>query len=122
MSATEEPSAADQAGRTLTFLFTDIEGSTKRWERHPQAMAKAIARHDEIMRAAILEHNGHVFKTVGDAFCSVFPTAQDAIDACVVAQQRLADEDWGVVAPIRVRWSCTPAQPKNATMISSGQP
>ena len=88
---------------SLTFLFTDIEGSTKRWERKPEAMAKAVARHDEIMRAAIAMHHGHVFKTVGDAFCAVFPNAHDAIAATVTAQKAIAEEDWGEIGPIRVR-------------------
>src|SRR5215218_7641822 len=54
---------------TVAFLFTDIEGSTKRWQRDAQAMAGAVARHDDLMRAAIAARGGHVFKTVGDAFC-----------------------------------------------------
>ncbi len=55
---------------TVTFLFTDIEGSTKRWEQYPQQMKAALQRHDHILRSAIEQHNGHVFKTVGDAFCA----------------------------------------------------
>ena len=54
---------------TVTFLFTDIQGSTRRWERHPQAMFEALARHDEILQKAIEANGGYVFKTVGDAFC-----------------------------------------------------
>ena len=53
---------------TVIFLFTDIEGSTKLWERSPEAMQTALARHDQIMRDAAEERNGYVFKTVGDAF------------------------------------------------------
>ncbi len=53
---------------TVTFLFTDIEGSTTRWEQHPEAMQAALARHDAILREAIEGHGGVVFKTVGDAF------------------------------------------------------
>ena len=55
---------------TVTFLFTDIEGSTKLWERHPSAMHTALARHDEILQRAIGSRGGYVFKTVGDAFCA----------------------------------------------------
>ena len=62
---------------TVTFLFTDIEGSTKRWEQYPQAMSVALARHDDILRQAIEANGGYVFKTVGDAFCAAFPTALD---------------------------------------------
>jgi class 3 adenylate cyclase len=57
---------------TLTFLFTDIEGFTRMWERSPQAMQAALARHDQIHRRAIQERGGYVFKTVGDA--SVVPS------------------------------------------------
>ena len=60
---------------TLTFLFTDIEGSTKLWERHPSAMHTALARHDEILQRTIGSRGGYVFKTVGDAFCAAFGTA-----------------------------------------------
>ena len=60
---------------TVAILFTDIEGSTKLWERHPEAMQTALARHDEILRGATQQHGGYVFKTVGDAFCCAFPTA-----------------------------------------------
>jgi class 3 adenylate cyclase len=65
---------------TVTFLFTDIEGSTKMWERHAQAMSEALAHHDEILQKAIENHGGYVFKTVGDAFCAAFPTATDALE------------------------------------------
>jgi class 3 adenylate cyclase len=72
---------------TVTFLFTDIEGSTAMWERNPQAMQAAFARHDELLRRAIEERGGYVFKTVGDAFCCAFPTAPDALEAALVAQR-----------------------------------
>ena len=58
---------------TITFLFTDIEGSTRLWEEHPEAMREALARHDELLRQAIESHGGQVFKTVGDAFCPLLP-------------------------------------------------
>ena len=82
---------------TVTFLFTDIEGSTKRWEKHPQDMGKAVARHDELMRAAIESHAGYVFKTVGDSFCAAFPTALDALGAAVAAQHALTAEAWAEI-------------------------
>ncbi len=65
---------------TVTFLFTDIEGSTTRWEHQRVAMQAALARHDVILREAIEAHGGHVFKTVGDAFYAVVPMA-DSGDA-----------------------------------------
>ena len=54
---------------TVTFLFTDIEGSTQRWEENRAGMAQAVARHDELLRAVTAKYRGSVFKTVGDAFC-----------------------------------------------------
>ena len=88
---------------TVTFLFTDIEGSTRMWERSPQAMQVALARHDELLRLAIEEHGGYVFKTVGDAFCCAFPTAPDALEAALDAQRLLLKERWGESDPLRVR-------------------
>ena len=70
---------SDPPTGTVTFLFTDIEGSTKRWERHPQAMKAALKHHDALLHTAIQSNNGYVFKTVGDAFCAAFPTALDAL-------------------------------------------
>ena len=88
---------------TVAILFTDIEGSTKLWERHPEAMQTALARHDEILRVAIEQHGGYVFKTVGDAFCSVFPTAPDALKAALESQRRLLSSEWDETEPLRVR-------------------
>jgi len=88
---------------TITFLFTDIEGSTKLWERSPQAMHRALSRHDEILRDAIEEQEGSVFKTVGDAFCAAFPTAPDALEAAFSAQRTLFADEWPQTGPLRVR-------------------
>ena len=88
---------------TVTFLFTDIEGSTRRWEQAPTAMAAALVRHDDLLRSAIEANGGHVFKTVGDAFCATFATAAAGLSAAVQAQRSLASEPWGEVGPLRVR-------------------
>jgi class 3 adenylate cyclase len=64
--------ATSQPTGDVTFLFTDIEGSTQRWEAHSAAMTAAVALHDSLVRSAIERHGGHVFKTVGDAFCAAF--------------------------------------------------
>jgi len=88
---------------TVTFLFTDIEGSTRLWEQHPEAMRLALARHDSLLEQAITQHNGHVFKTVGDAFCAAFAAPLDALAAALVAQQSLQQEDWAEVGSVRVR-------------------
>src|SRR5262245_28930132 len=72
-----------------TFLFTDIEGSTRLWEQHPEAMREALRHHDDLLRACIESHGGHVFKTVGDAFCAVFPGPRGAVEAMLAAQEWL---------------------------------
>jgi class 3 adenylate cyclase len=79
---------------TVTFLFTDIEGSTKLWERDSSAMRVALARHDKILRETIEIQGGHVFKTVGDAFCAAFSTATDALKAALESQRRLFFSEW----------------------------
>jgi len=88
---------------TVTFLFTDIEGSTKLWESHPDAMRASLARHDALMRQAIGASNGYVFKTIGDAFCAAFSTAAEALEAVLAAQLALTAEPWPEETPIRVR-------------------
>jgi predicted ATPase/class 3 adenylate cyclase len=88
---------------TVTFLFTDIEGSTRLWERHTQAMRRALSRHDEILRRVTEEQGGYVFKTVGDAFCCAFSTATDALEAALEAQRRLISSEWEQTEPLRVR-------------------
>ena len=90
---------------TVTFLFTDIEGSTKLWERSPNAMQEALARHDRILWDAVEEHGGYVFKTVGDAFCCAFRTAPDALETSLFAQRALlTKEGWPEeTGPLRVR-------------------
>ena len=88
---------------TLTLLFTDIEGSTRLWEHDALAMQAALTRHDEILRSVIEQHGGYVFKTVGDAFCAVFPTAPDALEAALEIQRRLLTSEWEQTGPLRVR-------------------
>ena len=88
---------------TITFLFTDIEGSTRLWEQHSQAMPTALARHDALMRQLIAAHGGVVFKMVGDSVHAAFGTAPDALAAALAAQRALQSESWGAVGPLRVR-------------------
>ncbi|HEY7461690.1 MAG TPA: adenylate/guanylate cyclase domain-containing protein, partial [Gemmatimonadota bacterium] len=88
---------------TVTFLFTDLEGSTQLWERHPKLMPAAVSRHDELLREAVLRHGGHVFKTGGDGFCVAFDRAADALAAALDAQHALASESWGEVGALRAR-------------------
>jgi len=87
----------------VTFLFTDIEGSTRLWEYYPQAMRAALARHDALIRALIDAHSGGVFKTVGDAFYAVFAAAADSAGAALTIQRALQREPWGETGPLRVR-------------------
>ncbi|HYL27634.1 MAG TPA: adenylate/guanylate cyclase domain-containing protein, partial [Candidatus Nitrosotalea sp.] len=89
--------------REVTLAFTDIEGSTARWERDRIAMQDAVRRHDAIIRGAIGNHRGRIFKTAGDAFCAVFDEPADAVAGMIEAQQRLAAEDFSAVAGLRVR-------------------
>jgi predicted ATPase/class 3 adenylate cyclase len=88
---------------TVTFLFTDLEGSTRLWEEHPEAMQGALARHDEILRDAIESHSGHVVKTTGDGVHAAFATAHDAAEAAIAGQLALGSEPWAVTGPLRVR-------------------
>jgi TolB-like protein/class 3 adenylate cyclase/Tfp pilus assembly protein PilF len=94
---------ADLPTGTVTLLFTDIEGSTRLWEAHAEAMRAALARHDALLRHCIGDHNGHVFKTGGDAFCAAFHTAADALAAALEAQRALHREPWPEAAKLRVR-------------------
>src|SRR5437773_10813235 len=94
---------AELPSGTVTFLFTDIEGSTTRWEHQPDAMRVALARHDALVRAAIHEHNGHVVKTMGDAFHAVFTDAGDAVSAALDGQRRLQSESWDEIDGLCVR-------------------
>jgi class 3 adenylate cyclase len=73
----------------VTFLFTDIEGSTRLWEADPDAMRQALAVHDETLRSAIESHDGWLFKHTGDGICSAFASPGNAVDAAVAAQQAL---------------------------------
>src|SRR6476659_1720995 len=79
-------------GGTVTFLFTDIENSTRRWDEDPSDMAEALRVHDGILRAAIERHGGYVFGTGGDGFCAAFSTAADAAAAALEAQEELRDD------------------------------
>jgi class 3 adenylate cyclase len=74
---------------TVTFLFTDIEGSTRRWEADADGMRAALAVHDEVLRAAIEGSGGWLFKHTGDAVCAAFGSARGAVDAAVAAQRLL---------------------------------
>ena len=78
----------------VTFLFTDIEGSTRLWEMHPVEMDAALAAHDAILQEAIGTNHGHLIKTTGDGAHAVFPTAGDALKAALAAQHFLNQIIW----------------------------
>lgn len=98
------PDRIDPVTGTVTFFFTDVEGSTQRWERDRAAMSTALRRHDALITDAILANGGEVFKTVGDAFHAVFSTAPQAVAAAIDAQRALVVEDFSSVggAPVRM--------------------
>jgi predicted ATPase/class 3 adenylate cyclase len=87
---------------TVTFLFTDIEGSTRLAQQYPDAMPALLARHNQILNQAIEVHNGFVFRVVGDSYTAAFHNANDALNTALTAQRLLYKEAWSP-APIKVR-------------------
>jgi class 3 adenylate cyclase len=73
----------------VTFLFTDIEGSTRRWEADPDAMRTALEVHNKVLRDAVQAHEGRVFNYTGDGMCAVFDSPHSAVDAAIAAQLAL---------------------------------
>jgi predicted ATPase/class 3 adenylate cyclase len=94
---------SDPAPETLTFVFTDLESSTRLWERFPEAMKAAVERHDAILAEAVEHSDGRVVKAMGDGLMAVFPSAPDGVRACLEAQRMLAAESWDETGPLRVR-------------------
>ncbi len=88
---------------TLAFWFSDLQSSTQMWERHPEAMGRALERHDSILRNAIEGTGGLVVKTTGDGFMAVFEDAAAAATAGIRAQQRMGEAEWEETGPLRVR-------------------
>ena len=85
---------ADRPTGTVTFLFTDVEGSTRAWDSHPEQMNAAVALHDQIVRRCVTAHRGYVFATAGDSFSVAFPTAGDGVRAALSVQHDLAAAAW----------------------------
>jgi predicted ATPase/class 3 adenylate cyclase len=94
---------AELPAGTVTFLYTDIEGSTARWEHQPEAMRAAVERHDNLVRQAVAAAGGHVFRYAGDGLCAAFATAPAAVAAALAAQRALAVAVWGATGPLRAR-------------------
>jgi len=93
----------DRPTGAVTFLFTDVEGSTRLWDAHPEAMRGALAGHDALLRKTIESADGYVFSTAGDAFSAAFNDPAAAVRAAVDAQRRLSGETWGEVGTLNVR-------------------
>ena len=87
----------------VTFLFTDIEGSTKMWEQGPQAMKSDLARHDQLLTTVIYDHGGNLFKHTGDGVLAVFETPSQAIAAATEGQIAIAAEQWNSEATLKAR-------------------
>ena len=87
----------------MTFLFTEVEGSTRLWEESPDVMQHAMPRHDELLRDAVESHDGFIVKNTGDGFHAVFATAHDAVTAAVAAQPALLADEWNIAETVRVR-------------------
>ncbi|HLY88723.1 MAG TPA: winged helix-turn-helix domain-containing protein [Acetobacteraceae bacterium] len=99
----EQGPARQQPSGAVAFLFTDIEGSTRRWASNHAAMMDAVAVHDRMLAECVGAHAGTVFKTVGDAVCAAFADTVAAIAAAVQAQRALQAADWSEVDGLRVR-------------------
>src|SRR5919199_6996718 len=104
---------ADLPTGTITFLFTDIEGSTTLWEQHPDAARQALARHDALVEAIVAAHEGWVVRPrgEGDSRFAVFAQATDAVRAAAALQQALQAEPWPTATPLRVRMARPPGEP-----------
>ena len=102
---TKSPSGQPLPTGTITFLFTDIEGSTRLWERDPDSMHEALVRHDDIVTAGVEQHRGMLVRPrgEGDNFFSVFREAGDAIAASISIQQSLNAEPWKTQFELKVR-------------------
>ncbi len=88
---------------TVTFLFTDIEGSTRMWDEEPDAMTGALARHDEIMQSVVERHSGFIFKHTGDGVCAVFQNPTDALEAGLAVQASFRTEAFESIGRMAVR-------------------
>jgi predicted ATPase/class 3 adenylate cyclase len=88
---------------TVTFLFTDIEGSTRLWQQDEAAMRSALSRHDQLLRKVVADHEGRVFSAMGDGMAAAFGSASAAVQAALAAQRSLGAEHWPTSTPLRVR-------------------
>jgi predicted ATPase/class 3 adenylate cyclase len=102
-TSTVPPTGTRPAGTLSTFLFTDIEGSTRLWEEHAAGMGAALAQHDRLLRTAIEANGGIVIKTTGDGILARFDDPVAAVEAGLAGQRALGGATWGETGPLRVR-------------------
>jgi predicted ATPase/class 3 adenylate cyclase len=100
---TRDATGVSAPSGTVTFLFTDIEGSTALWQQDEGSMGAALARHDELLQTSIAAHGGMVFSSMGDGMAAAFSSAASAVQAALAAQGLMAEETWPTAWPIRVR-------------------
>src|SRR5262252_7385571 len=94
---------AEAPSRRLTFLFTDLESSTRLWEQHSRAMQRALAIHDAILRGAVEANSGHVVRMTGDGVLAVFERGGDAVAAALSGQRQMTRRKWSDTGSLRVR-------------------
>jgi class 3 adenylate cyclase len=96
---------SDLPAGVVTYLFTDIEGSSALWERHPEVMRRALARHDQLIAEGVRKHGGNVVRSrgEGDSVFAVFARAVDGVVTAAALQQALIAETWPTATPLRVR-------------------
>ena len=114
---------AETLTQTVTFLLTDVEGSTAIWEQAPDAMRAALALHDALLIEGITRHGGEVVKHrgEGDSIFAVFAGATDALSAAVALQTSLLSAEWPTVSPLGSGWHSRPARPSSALTTTSGR-
>ena len=105
----------------MTFLFTDVEGSTGWWDQYPGEMRTALERHDRILEDAITAHAGFVFSRGGDGVAVAFQRAGDAVAAAVAAQRSFLSEPWPPALELRVRMGVHTGEATNGTATISGR-
>jgi DNA-binding NarL/FixJ family response regulator/class 3 adenylate cyclase len=98
-----EPGSTSTALRELTFLFADVEGSTRLAEAHGSVAAAALVRYHELVAQAAERHDGRIFERIGDGAYASFPDAGGAVEAAVMLQDAISDEDWGAIGRLRIR-------------------
>jgi class 3 adenylate cyclase len=107
---------------TLTFLLTDVEGSTRLWEVHHEAMERALARHDRLVSQAVAHHGGRLVKAKGegDSTFSVFDSPASAVAAALELQRTVAAEPWSLPVPWRCGSWSMPGMCRSAMPTSTG--